>query len=62
MAVLNDLDRYHRVGNAIDRVSKPGYKTAWLKQFVLDTLIERMQYIARDGRDLTEIRAWMWPP
>jgi xylulose-5-phosphate/fructose-6-phosphate phosphoketolase len=61
MAVLNDLDRYHLVGDVVDRVSKPGYKAAWLKQFVRDKLIEHKQYIARHGQDLPEIRECKWP-
>lgn len=33
-------DRYHLVGDVVDRVPKPGYKAAYLKQFVRDKLIE----------------------
>jgi xylulose-5-phosphate/fructose-6-phosphate phosphoketolase len=61
MAVLNDLDRFHLVGDVIDRVPKLGYKAAYLKQFLRDRLIEHKQYITRHGEDIPEIRDWKWP-
>lgn len=61
MAVLNDLDRFHLVGDVIDRVPRLGYKAAYLKQFIRDKLIEHKQYIRQHGEDLPEIRNWKWP-
>ncbi len=60
MAVRNDLDRFHLVGDIIDRVPKLGAKAAYLKQFIRDKLIEHKQYIARYGQDLPEVRQWQW--
>src|SRR5207244_12259163 len=44
MVVLNDLDRYHLVGDVIDRVPRLGAKAAYAKQEIRDKLIEHRQY------------------
>ncbi|HEX8873889.1 MAG TPA: phosphoketolase family protein [Nitrosospira sp.] len=61
MTVRNDLDRFHRVMDVIDRVPKLGYKAAYLKQLMRDKLIEHQQYITRYGEDMPEVRDWQWP-
>jgi xylulose-5-phosphate/fructose-6-phosphate phosphoketolase len=60
MAVLNDLDRFHLVQDAIDRLPQLGNKAAWLKQEMQDKLIEHKLYICRNGQDMPEIRNWKW--
>ena len=40
MCVLNDLDRFHLVGDVIDRVPKLGSRAAYAKQAIRDKLIE----------------------
>jgi xylulose-5-phosphate/fructose-6-phosphate phosphoketolase len=61
MTVLNDLDRFHLVIDAIDRVPQVGSEGAYLKQQLNDKLIEHRQYINRYGEDMPEIRNWLWP-
>src|SRR5262249_43169367 len=61
MVVLNDLDRFHLVGDVIDRVPKLGYAAAYIKQAIHDKLIEHRMYIREHGEDMPEVRDWKWP-
>ncbi len=60
MVVLNDLDRFHLVGDVIDRVPQLGSRAAYAKQFVRNKLVEHRHYIEKHGEDLPEIRHWEW--
>jgi xylulose-5-phosphate/fructose-6-phosphate phosphoketolase len=61
MTVLNDLDRFHLVIDAVNRLPQVGSEGAYLKQQLSDKLIEHRQYIDRYGEDMPEIRNWSWP-
>jgi xylulose-5-phosphate/fructose-6-phosphate phosphoketolase len=60
MAVRNDLDRYHLVLDAIDRVPGIGPEAAYVRQELRDKLIDHDEYIAEHGDDEPEIRDWTW--
>ncbi|MBC7658525.1 MAG: hypothetical protein H7249_02335 [Chitinophagaceae bacterium] len=61
MTVLNEIDRFHLVINAVDRLgSIAGEKGVYLKQQLQDKLIKHKQYIKLMGQDLPEIREWVW--
>jgi xylulose-5-phosphate/fructose-6-phosphate phosphoketolase len=61
MTVLNDLDRFHLAGDAIDRVPRLHNTAGYAKQVLRDHLIDHKQYVCRVGDDLPEIRNWKWP-
>ncbi|HEY4310976.1 MAG TPA: phosphoketolase family protein [Pirellulales bacterium] len=60
MTVLNELDRFHLVMDAIDRLPRLGDKGAYVKQFCRDKLIDHKHYIRTYGEDMPEIRNWRW--
>ncbi|MEA2850041.1 MAG: xylulose-5-phosphate/fructose-6-phosphate phosphoketolase, partial [Rhodospirillaceae bacterium] len=60
MCVLNELDRFHLVSAAIDRLPGLGARAAYAKQAIRDRLIEHRQYITRYGDDMPEISGWTW--
>lgn len=60
MTVLNEMDRFHLVMDAIDRLPQTGSKGTYLKQKLQDKLIEHKEYIDINGEDMPEIRNWKW--
>lgn len=61
MVVRNDLDRFHLLGDVIDRLPQLRSSAAYTKQFIRDKLTEHKQYITRYGQDMPEISQWKWP-
>jgi xylulose-5-phosphate/fructose-6-phosphate phosphoketolase len=60
MTVLNDMDRFHLVMNAIDRLPQLSAEGTHVKQQLQDKLNEHNRYIRDRGEDLPEIRNWQW--
>ncbi|GAA0834388.1 phosphoketolase family protein [Marinomonas arenicola] len=60
MTVLNKIDRFHLVMDAIDRLPQTGEKGRALKQELTDKLAEHRLYINEFGEDMPEIREWRW--
>jgi xylulose-5-phosphate/fructose-6-phosphate phosphoketolase len=60
MVVMNDLDRFHLVGDVVDRLPQLGSRAAYAKQAIQDKLLEHKQYIAKYGDDMPEIANWVW--
>jgi xylulose-5-phosphate/fructose-6-phosphate phosphoketolase len=60
MVVLNELDRFHLVGDVIDRVPHLASRAAYAKQYLRDKLIDHKAYVHQYGEDMPEIRDWKW--
>ncbi|HEY6127219.1 MAG TPA: phosphoketolase family protein [Candidatus Acidoferrum sp.] len=61
MTVLNQLDRFHLAGDAVDRVDRLRPVNAHFQQLLRNKLVEHKQYVRECGDDLPEIRDWKWP-
>jgi len=62
MTVLNDLDRFHLVMDAVDRLPQTGVAGFELKSLLESKLSEHRLYINQYGEDMPEIRLWKWDP
>ncbi len=60
MAVLNDLDRFHLAGDAVDRLPQLQAHAGYFKQAMRDELARHREYIRAHGEDRPEIRDWRW--
>ncbi|MGF7080976.1 phosphoketolase family protein [Mucilaginibacter sp. UYCu711] len=60
MTVLNEMDRFHLVMDAIDRLPQTGSKGTYLKQTLQDKLTQHKEYIDLNGEDMPEISNWKW--
>jgi xylulose-5-phosphate/fructose-6-phosphate phosphoketolase len=62
MTVINELDRFHLVIGAIDRLPRTGDRGLALQAQMRDKLREHRRHICQFGEDLPEIRDWTWHP
>jgi len=60
MAVMNDMDRFHLVQDAIDRLPQLGGRGDYLKQEMRDKLVDHKEYIYEHGEDMPEVKNWKW--
>ncbi len=60
MTVLNDLDRFHLVMDAVERIPSLAGKAPHIRQKMRDKLVEHREYIHRHGEDMPEIAEWTW--
>jgi xylulose-5-phosphate/fructose-6-phosphate phosphoketolase len=61
MVMLNDLDRYHLVIDAIDRVPGLGARAGALRQEMVDARLRARTWTREHGEDRPEISNWTWP-
>jgi xylulose-5-phosphate/fructose-6-phosphate phosphoketolase len=61
MVMLNDLDRFHLVIDAIDRVPDAAATAAHLRQDMVDARLRARAFVREHGEDSPEISGWSWP-
>ncbi|AYG04149.1 phosphoketolase family protein [Gryllotalpicola protaetiae] len=60
MVMRNDLDRYHLVIDAIDRVPGLAERYAGLRQEMVDARLTARLYAYEHGEDIPEVAKWAW--
>jgi xylulose-5-phosphate/fructose-6-phosphate phosphoketolase len=61
MVMLNDMDRFHLVIDAIDRVPGLGEQAALVRQHMVDQRLRHRAYTTEVGDDMPDVRDWTWP-
>ncbi len=61
MAVLNEIDRFNLADDVLDRVERLRNRSAHVKDWLHNKLVEHKRYIEAHGEDMPEIRNWKWP-
>jgi xylulose-5-phosphate/fructose-6-phosphate phosphoketolase len=61
MTMMNNLDRYHLVMDAIDRIPGLAPRAAHVRQRMVDARLRARQYTRDHGEDPPEISGWTWP-
>jgi xylulose-5-phosphate/fructose-6-phosphate phosphoketolase len=61
MVMLNDMDRFHLVMDAIDRVPGLATRAAHLRQHMVDERLRHRAHTREAGDDMDDVRDWVWP-
>jgi xylulose-5-phosphate/fructose-6-phosphate phosphoketolase len=61
MVMLNDLDRFHLVIDAIDRIPDLASRAGHVRQLMQDKRTEARAYTREEGEDIPEVADWVWP-
>jgi xylulose-5-phosphate/fructose-6-phosphate phosphoketolase len=61
MVMLNDMDRYHLVIDAIDQVPSLRERAAAVRQLMVDSRLAIRRYTREHGDDPADVRDWVWP-
>jgi xylulose-5-phosphate/fructose-6-phosphate phosphoketolase len=61
MVMVNDLDRYHLVMDALDRVPSLQGQMAHLRQEMVDARTRARAWTREHGEDAPDISGWTWP-
>ncbi|HTY50759.1 MAG TPA: phosphoketolase family protein [Steroidobacteraceae bacterium] len=61
MTVLNDMDRFHLVMDAVARLPRLGRRGEELAQRMQALRAQHRVYIREHGRDMPEVADWKWP-
>jgi len=61
MVMLNDLDRYHLVIDAIDRIPGLASRAGHVRQLMQDKRTLARAYTRAEGEDIPEVADWVWP-
>jgi xylulose-5-phosphate/fructose-6-phosphate phosphoketolase len=61
MTVLNELDRFHLILNAINRIKIDKEVKEQIKELMNEKLAAHKKYIWEHGQDMPEVRDWKWP-
>jgi xylulose-5-phosphate/fructose-6-phosphate phosphoketolase len=61
MRVLNDMDRFHLVQDALHYLPELGADGRKLSEAMAEKLVNHSAYIRQHGEDMPEIKNWKWP-
>lgn len=61
LAIANQIDRFNLAIDVLDRVPNLQRKSAHIKEWLKDQIIEHRAYAHEEGIDPPEIQNWVWP-